>query len=34
MPPADIKALYDKVGPSIKGINMMALAPVADMGGL
>jgi hypothetical protein len=34
MAPADIKALYDKVGPSIKGINMMALAPVADMGGM
>jgi hypothetical protein len=33
MPPADIKALYDKVGPNIKGINMMSLAPVVDMGG-
>jgi hypothetical protein len=33
MPPADVKALYDKVAPNIKGINILAYKTVLDMGG-
>jgi len=33
VPPADVKALYDKIAPTIKGINILAYKTVVDMGG-
>lgn len=33
IPPADVKAMYDKIAPTIKGINILAYKTVIDMGG-
>jgi hypothetical protein len=33
VPPADVKAFYDKVAPNIKGINMLSYKPLISMSG-
>jgi len=33
IPPADVKAMYDKIAPTIKGINILAYKTVIDMNG-
>jgi len=33
MPPDDVRKLYEKLAPGVKGINLVPLAKVIDMGG-
>jgi len=33
LPPEEVKALFDKVGPGLRGISAAPLAPIVSMGG-
>ena len=33
LPPDEVKALFDKVGPGLRGISAAPLAPIVNMGG-